>query len=227
MDYSSKKELLAGFPLFSGLEPEHLDSVASIAVWKRIAKKSVLFREGEEAKGFFLLLEGKVKLTKISPSGKEQILHFVHPGQSFAEAALYMDETYPATAEAIETANLLFIPKKALFKAIQSDEKFSMNLIAHLARYLQVLTRKVEELSLLDSASRLALHLLAGMDPVTGIVRLPAGKGQVAASLGMAVETFSRTLARLKEEGILKEASPGVLQVLDREGLKRKSRVQS
>ena len=223
MDLSKKDEILAGFPLFSGLEPEHLATLAAIAVPKRIQRKSVLFREGEEAKGFFLLVKGKVKLAKVSPSGKEQILHFVHSGQSFAEAALYMNEAYPATAEAIEESELLYIPREALAEALSGDGNLAMNLVAHLARYLQLLTRKVEELSLMDAAARIAQHVLAEMDPVTGLVRLSAGKGQMAASLGMAVETFSRTLTRLKDEGVLKEASPGVLQVLNREALKKYS----
>jgi CRP/FNR family transcriptional regulator len=221
MDLSRKDEILAEFPLFSGLEPDHLATLASIAVPKKIQKKSVLFREGEEAKGFFLLVKGKIKLTKVSPSGKEQILHFVNPGQSFAEAALYMDRTYPATAEAIEESHLLYLPSEALAEAISTNENLAMNLLAHLARYLQILTRKVEELSLMDAAARFAQHVLSGMDPVTGLVRLSAGKGQMALSLGMAVETFSRILTRLKDEGIIKEASPGVLQVLDREALER------
>ncbi len=83
-----------------------------------------------------------------------------------------------------------------------------------------MLTRKVEELSLMDATSRLAQHLLGNMDQVTGLVRLGAGKGQTASSLGMAVETFSRTLTKFKEEGLVKEASPGVLQVLDAEKLR-------
>jgi CRP-like cAMP-binding protein len=223
MDLSRKEEILGQFPLFSGLEPEHLAVLASIAVPKRIQNKSVLFREGEEARGFFLLVKGKIKLVKVSPSGKEQILHFVNPGQSFAEAALYMNESYPATAEAIEESTLLYIPRDAFAKALSDDGNLAINLVAHLARYLQLLTRKVEELSLMDAAARLAQHALAEMDPVTGLFRLSAGKGQMAASLGMAVETFSRTLTRLKDEGVLKEASPGVLQVLDKEGLKKYS----
>lgn len=221
MDLSRKDEILAEFPLFSGLEPDHLATLASIAVPKKIQKKSVLFREGEEAKGFFLLVKGKIKLTKVSPSGKEQILHFVHPGHSFAEAALYMDRTYPATAEAIEESHLLYLPSEALAEAISANENLAMNLLGHLARYLQILTRKVEELSLMDAAARFTQHVLSEMDPVTGLVRLSAGKGQMAVSLGMAVETFSRILTRLKDEGIIKEASPGVLQVLDRDALER------
>jgi CRP/FNR family transcriptional regulator len=223
MDLSKKEEILAAFPLFSGLEVKHLETFASIAVPKRVERKSVLFREGEKAKGFFLLVRGKVKLIKVSPSGKEQILHFVNPGQSFAEAALYMNETYPATAEAIEESELLYIPRDAFAQAMSDDENLVMNLVAHLAKYLQLLTRKVEELSLMDAAARIAQYALSEMDPVTGLLRLPAGKGQMASSLGMAVETFSRTLTRLKDEGIIKEASPGVLQVLDREALKKYS----
>ena len=223
MDLSRKDEILAGFPLFSGLEPGHLAQLASIAVPKRIPKRSILFREGEEAKGFFLLVKGKIKLTKVSPSGTEQILHFVNSGQSFAEAALYMNQAYPATAEAIEGSDLFFLSREALAGVMTADPNLSLNLVAHLARYLQILTRKVEELSLLDATARVALHVLAGMDSNTGVLRLSAAKGQMAASLGMAVETFSRSLTRLKEEGVLREASPGVLQVLDREALERYS----
>ena len=220
MSQTSKTETLKEFPLFSELDDDHLETLARIAVPKRITKKAVLFREGEEARGFFLLLKGKIKLIKVSPTGKEQILHFVQRGQSFAEAALYMDRTYPATAEAIEESELFFIPREGLSEAMTSHPGLAMNLIAHLARYLQLLTRKVEELSLMDATSRLAQHLLGNMEPVTGLVRLGAGKGQTASSLGMAVETFSRTLTKFKEEGMVKEATPGVLQVLDAEKLK-------
>lgn len=216
----SKTETLAQFPLFSGLADEHLETLADIAVPKRVTKNAVLFREGDNARGFYLLVKGKVKLSKVSTGGKEQILHFVQSGQSFAEAALYMNKTYPATAQALEESELYFISSEALSGALDSHTGLAMNLIAHLTRYLQLLTRKVEELSLMDATARLAQHLLGNMDRATGLVRLGAGKGQTASSLGMAVETFSRTLTRFKEEGLVKEASPGVLQVLNEEGLK-------
>jgi len=220
MDLTQKIEVLRQFPLFSALDERHLGSIASITMPKRIAKKAVLFREGEEAKGFYLLTKGRIKLSKISPAGKEQILHFVQKGQSFAEAALYMNRTYPATAEALEESDLLFIPRDALSRTMASEPGLALNLIAHLAQYLQLLTRKVEELSLMDAPARLARHLIVNMEGSTGLVRLGAGKGQTATSLGMAVETFSRTLTRFKEEGLIKEASPGVLQVLDEEKLR-------
>ncbi len=217
----SRMDILKEFPLFSSLGDHHLKTLADIAVPKRVEKKAVLFREGEEARGFYLLVKGRIKLSKISPSGKEQILHFVQTGQSFAEAALYLNKKYPATAEALERSDLIFIQRESLSRALASDTELALNLIAHLARYLQLLTRKVEELSLMDAGARLAQHLLANRDTTTGLIRLSAGKGQTATSLGMAVETFSRILTRFKDEGLIKEASPGVLQVLKPEELKR------
>jgi len=216
-----REESLSRFPLFSGLDAAHLSTFAAIARPRKVSRKEILFREGDPATGFFLLLKGRIKLLKLSSSGKEQIIHFVNEGNSFAEAALYMQQTYPVYAEALENSELLFIPKDEFTKLLESDSSLAANLIAHLAQYLQLLTRKVEELSLMDAASRLCRHLAANLDPETGIVKLGAGKGQTASSLGMAVETFSRTLTRLKEEGVVKEDKGGILRVPDREALEK------
>jgi len=223
LDKSGKAELLEEFPIFSGLDKSYLENLADIALIKKIKKKDILFREGEKATGFYLLVSGRIKLSKISPSGKEQILHFVNEGNSFAEAAIYMDRKYPAMAEALNESVLIFIPVDAFASVLKDNSELAVNLIAHISHYLHLLTRKVEELSLMDATSRLARYLARKMDSQTGLVRLSEGKGQTATSLGMAVETFSRTLGRFKEEGIVKEASPGVIQVLDKEGLEKYS----
>ncbi len=212
---------IAGFPIFSGLSEDHLIMLARMARPRTVKRKEMLFREGEAALGFFLLVKGKIKLIKISPGGKEQILHFVHAGNSFAEAAIYINQQYPAFAEALEESELLFIPNDEFTELLGSNSDLSINLVAHLAHYLHILTRKVEELALMDATSRLCRHLAENMDRETGTIELPVGKGQTANSLGMAVETFSRTLTRLKDDGIVEESSPGVLRVLDVEALER------
>jgi CRP/FNR family transcriptional regulator len=216
-----RSETIAGFPIFSGLSEDHLIMLARMARPRRVKRKEMLFREGEPALGFFLLVKGKIKLIKISQDGKEQILHFVLSGSSFAEAAIYIDRKYPAFAEALEDSELLFIPNDEFTKLLGSVSDLAANLVAHLAHYLHMLTRKVEELSLMDATSRLCRLLAENMDRETGTVELPVGKGQTATSLGMAVETFSRTLRRLKDDGIVEETSQGVLRVLDVEALER------
>lgn len=216
-----KADLMERFPIFSGLPREFHVQLAGLARQIRVGRKEVLFRDGDPAKGFYLLVEGKFKLTKISPGGKEQVLHFVNAGNSFAEAALYSDMKYPAFAEALVDSTLLLIPSAGFADLLSGNRELSMNLIAHLAQLLQVLSRKVEELSLMDATSRLSRYLLANINRETGLARLSMGKGQTASSLGMAVETFSRTLTKLKEDGIVKEVSPGTIRILDVEALEQ------
>jgi len=105
-------ELLKRCPLFAGLKEEDLKRIRAVALLKQVGKKQILFGEGEEARGFYVILSGKVKLYKISPEGKEQILHVVSAPDAFAEAALFLEGSYPAFAEALADSQLLFFPKK-------------------------------------------------------------------------------------------------------------------
>ncbi|GBE15698.1 MAG TPA: Crp/Fnr family transcriptional regulator [Proteobacteria bacterium] len=215
-----KADGMGRFPLFSGLDRTLLLELARLCRIVSIRKKAVLFREGDPAIGFYLLVEGKMKLSKISAGGKEQIIHFVNAGSSFAEAALYTEQRYPVFAEALEDCTLIFVPRDRFAQMLGDNRELAVNLVGHLAQFLHQLAKKVEELSLMDATGRMCRFLAANMDSDTGIVRLSMGKGQTASSLGIAVETFSRTLARLKSDGVIKEASPGVMQVLDPETLK-------
>jgi len=106
-------DLLKRCPLFAGLKDEDLKKVRAIATLRQAGKREVLFSEGEEAKGFYVILSGKVKLYKISPEGKEQILHVVSAPDAFAEAALFLEGTYPAFAEPLSDCQFLYIPKRA------------------------------------------------------------------------------------------------------------------
>jgi CRP/FNR family transcriptional regulator len=83
-------ELLRRCPLFAGLKDEDLKRIRAIANCRQVGKREILFSDGEEAKGFYVILAGKIKLYKISPEGKEQILHVVSAPDAFAEAALFL-----------------------------------------------------------------------------------------------------------------------------------------
>ena len=100
-------------PLFAGLAEEDLKKIRAIALLKHVSKKGLVFADGQEAKGFYVILSGKVKLYKVSSEGKEQILHVVSAPDAFAEAALFLEGNYPASAEAMTDCQLFFFPKKA------------------------------------------------------------------------------------------------------------------
>ena len=195
--------------LFSGLEEEHLTEVATIAARRSFARGETLFTEGEPATGFYLLASGNIKLCKVSPDGKEKVLHFVRPSETFAEAAFFGDGKYPAEARALEKGEALFFPREAFMGLLERNPRFSLNLIVSLSLLLRRFARQIEELSFAEVPARLAAYLveLAERKSVTlqgkTYLDLDMKKGELASRLGTVSETLSRTFRKLKEEGIV------------------------
>src|SRR4030043_1319190 len=189
-------ELLKQCPLFAGLREEDLKRIRGIALLKQVGKKEVLFSDGEEAKGFYVVLSGQVKLYKISPEGKEQILHVVSAPEAFAEAALFLEGSYPAFAEALTESQLLFFPKRNFIQLIERNPQLSINIIVSLSHFLRRFASLIEELSLKEVSSRIAKYLIdlslklskEGESPEE--VELDLSKTQLASKLGPISETF-------------------------------------
>ncbi|HEY6008166.1 MAG TPA: Crp/Fnr family transcriptional regulator [Geobacteraceae bacterium] len=202
-------EILKKSLLFSGLEEEHLAEVAAIAVRRGFVRGEALFSEGEAANGFYLLAAGSIKLCKVSPDGKEKVLHFVHPTETFAEAAFFGDGRYPAEARALEKGEALFFPREAFMGLLERNPRFSLNLIVSLSLLLRRFARQIEELSFAEVPARLAAYLLELVERKSVSLQgktyldLDMKKGELASRLGTVSETLSRTFRKLKEEGIV------------------------
>ena len=218
--------------LFAGLDEEHLLQVASISHKKSFVKGETLFAEGEPATGFYLLAKGGIKLCKISPDGREKVLHFVHPGETFAEAAFFGDGSYPAEARGVEAGELLMLPKAGFMGLLERNPRFSLNLIVSLSLLLRRFTRQIEELSFAEVPNRLATYLLelAGRKSTSyqgkSYIDLDMKKGELASRLGTVSETLSRAFRKLKEENVL-EVDGSRVVVLDMQALIKLSTTNS
>jgi CRP/FNR family transcriptional regulator len=195
--------------LFSGLNDADLVELAAITVRRAFRKGETLFSEGEEATGFYLLVSGSIKLCRMSPDGREKVLHFVKPRETFAEAAFFGDGKYPAEARALEAGEVLYLPRQGLMELMSHNPSFALNLVVSLSLMLRQFARQIEELSFADVTSRLASFLVrraaessTSFDGIT-YIDLGIKKGELASRLGTASETISRTLRKLKEEGII------------------------
>jgi len=221
-------DLLRRCPLFAGLKEEELKKIRAIASLRQVGKKKVLFSEGEEAKGFYVILSGKVKIYKVSSEGKEQILHIVSAPDAFAEAALFLEGIYPAFAETLSDTQLLFFPKRDFIQLIQKNPQLSINMIVTLSHYLKRFALLIEELSLKEVSSRMAKYLIdlslkfskEGKSPKE--VELDLSKTQLASKLGTISETLSRTLAKMKTKGII-DVKKNKILILNREVLEELS----
>jgi len=203
------EDLLRKTPLFATLPDDDLRRVADLAVPRRFAKKEAVFREGDRADGFFIVGSGKVKLFKLSGEGKEQVLHLLEAGQTFAEAVIFEGGVYPAHAETLTEAELLFLPKLPFLDLLERHPKVAIRILASLSRWLKRMTDLVESLSLKDVETRLVFYLseelkAGGIPPKDGAeLDLPFSKNVLASRLGTVPETFSRTLKKLQDDGLI------------------------
>lgn len=213
---------LGRVPLFAGLSDEDLRAVAAIGRVRRVARGEPLFLAGQEAEGFWVVLAGGVKLAKLSPAGKEQILHVHGAGETFAEAVLAEGMRYPVGAYATEDGTeALLVPRRDFQALLGRRPVLATNLIARLSQRLREMATIVEDLALREAPARLARYLLdlAGADADPGAaVTLPMKKGELAALLGTRQETLSRALRHLSDLDLI-EVEGQTIVLLDPDGL--------
>ncbi len=110
----NKETVIAASPFFQGLAADELGEMAAVASVKKYLAGELIFDENDKALGFHLISEGRVKVFKSAPDGKERILHIFGPGEPFGEAAIFAGRGYPAQALAVSGTTTLFFPRDAL-----------------------------------------------------------------------------------------------------------------
>ncbi|NLC71138.1 MAG: Crp/Fnr family transcriptional regulator [Desulfuromonadaceae bacterium] len=198
-------ETIAAIPLFEGLFPQQNETLARIARKMTFCREERIFSEGDDGRGLHVVVSGRVKIFKLSPSGKEQILHIFGPGDPFGEIALFSGRTYPAHAEAHSDCQVLFFPRREFAECIAADPSLAINMLAVLSQRLRKFAQLIEDLSLKEVPGRLAAYLLflSRREGGSGKVTLEVTKGQLAGLLGTIPETLSRILAKMSRQGLI------------------------
>lgn len=208
-------------PVFSMLDAESLNLVASACRTRAVGRGALVFRDGDPCDAMFAVLKGSVRVYTLARDGRERTLHIVRPPHSFAEAALFSDGGYPACAAALCPTVLLVVPKSALLHVLVERPASGLGLFRSLSQWLHRLLDELEVETFLNTRARVAAWLLreAEGQPSAGRrVTLSQPRKEIASQLGMVPETLSRIQADLAERGLIRAARHHV-DILDREGL--------
>jgi len=220
MNNNDKQRFIAQSVLFSGVTDEQLTELAEICQVREFRRGGMIFMEGDAADGFYMVLDGQVKIYKISLEGREQILHIFGPGEPFGEVAVFQNRPFPASAAALIKTRLLYFPGPEFIRLVQANPSIALNMLAMFSMRLRRFATQIEHLSLKEVPGRLASHLLYLSEEQGGTDRvlLDIPKGQLASLLGTSPETLSRIFSRMGEEGII-EVRGKEISLLDRERL--------
>jgi CRP/FNR family transcriptional regulator len=197
--------------LFAGLPDADIGTFASLARVENTPSKTLLFTEGESCDRFYVVASGRVKVFKESEKGREQILHIVHPGQSFAEAAMFAGTgRFPASAETLEDSALIVLPADQFIGCLRQDSELCLRLLSSVTLWLRRMVDLVEDLALKDVQMRLGGFLVREAEernlPVKEGTEIPLSmsKSDLARRLGTAAETLSRALYKLQKDGAVR-----------------------
>ncbi len=215
------REFIANIQLWRGLPESQLDALAQIAIAKTYRKGEVIFQEGDEGRGFFVVKFGRVKVFKLSTDGKEQILHFFGDGEHFAEVPVFDGQCFPASAAAVEKSELLFFPRTTFLALLEQHPTLALAMLAVSARHLRRMAQIIENLSFKEVPGRLAVYLLylSERNGKGEEVELDMTKTQLAAFLGTIPETLSRVFAKMSQDGLI-AIDGSRIKLLNRERLK-------
>ncbi len=206
------KDAIKKSPLFLTVGEEIIEDLTKHCRQKTLNKGQELFSAGDSAENFFIILNGWIKLSRISREGEEVIIHIFGPGESFAEAAVFSNhKKYPAYAQAIGNAEVIVIPRSFFIKKIEEDSHFAILMLGAISSRQHYLVQQLEQVTSRTAPQRVGAFLLRfckahkGSSDDIMIVDLPYDKSVISTRLSIKPETFSRALAKLEPYGVTSE----------------------
>lgn len=193
--------------LLKGLPSEVVKEIVSFTVVKSVAKNEFLFHQGDVSQGFYVVQKGIICVHRMNSAGKEQVIHNFRPGESFAEGSLATTLGYPADARAIEASQVLLVKKNEFVAMIGNQPELAMRMLSSMALHLRDLVGQIDDLMLKNVEGRLVMWLIKrcpdpeSREPLT--FELTITKRGLAAEIGTVSETLSRTMAKLREDGLI------------------------
>lgn len=215
-------KVLATVPYFADLDAATLETVAQATLRQTFEADQIVFLEGEASTGLYIIQQGWVKAVKFSPAGREQVLHFLGPGETFNAIGVLAGVVTPATAIALESTTVWIVRQEMLLQLCDAHPSLAQAIIQTLARRIHYLVGLVEDLSLRSVEARLARLLLEQAHE--GVVHRQrwATQAELAARLGTVPDVLHRVLRTMVEAGLI-EVERREIRLLDPQGLTAKA----
>ena len=204
------RSLISALPLFARMSGEELDEVLAKAQTRQIAKGDAVFEQGKAATEFFVLLHGRLRVTKVTPEGQQIVVRVVNPGDLFGIAKAIQRTDYPGTATAASDSLVLVWPMSVWEELIDAHPGLAVNAMQTVGQRLQEAQTRILEMSTEDAERRVAHTVLrlaqqSGRKEAEGIrIDFPVSRQDIAEMTGTTLHTVSRLCSGWEDEGLVK-----------------------
>mgnify|MGYP002621043983 CR=1 FL=1 len=204
--------------IFAGLDESQLHKVIQSAQIIRLEEDQHLFNAGEDAKHFYLVRNGSIKLYLSSAEGSEKVLHLVKAGETFAEAIMFMDSPiYPVNASALINTEVISFSNKVFREILRDSVDTCFRLMADMSTWLKKQVNEIDALTMLNASLRFTHYLLQQIPPdqhQSISIELEAPKNVIASRLSIQPESLSRILRNLQNQGLI-ETTGSLIEIRD------------
>jgi len=210
--------------LLDVLTPTGREALLKHSVERRFSTGELLWSAGDPSDRIALVLEGKVRVVRIS-AGRQTVIHSGEPGATLGEVPFFTNDCYPATAVAAEPTRCLFLTHAAVTKAMAVDPQLAFFFLKRLSLRVQDLVERVDQNTLSSVQTRLAGFILKRSQNVRGPGQSRSETGKslgfslgmtqtaLAEELGTVREVVVRSLRTLRELGAIESAGDGKYRV--------------
>jgi CRP-like cAMP-binding protein len=222
-------EALRAASLYRGLAEEDRRRLADVSLVKAWDKGETVFSEGDPSDFLLTVLEGRVKVVKLQPSGKEVILEIFGPGDPLGTVVAYEGRPFPASAIAVERTTCLLVRRAPFFALLEQHPSLVRGLLSAFTRRIVELAQRIPEVAGARVETRFAHLFLKLADRVgqprgeTTFIPMVLSRQELADLTGTTIETCIRLMSRWGKEGVVETQSDGFL-VVDRRGLEALTR---
>ena len=213
-------EQLRKVVFLTGLDDSVLAALARDALWRDYAAGEVVFLEGETSPGLYVLQRGWLKVLKTSPEGREQVLRFIGPGETFNEAGVFARRPNPAAAIALEEAGVWLLRRDSIRRLLAERPDFAERVLENMAGRVADLVSLVADLSLRPVTGRLARLLLD--EAIGDTLHRPRWftQAELASRLGTVPDVIQRAMRNLEAEGVIAVERQSI-RICDRAALEK------
>lgn len=209
--------LLSSIDFFESIPLHDLDSISTTASIKHYDKEHYLFHQGDSSTHFYVLVEGKIKLTQLTEDGQQIILRYVSPGEAFAVIAVLSKISYPVTAQAIDRITLMSWDHETMLNLMERYPRLAINSINILAYRIQEFQDRLREMATERVERRIARTLLrlasqTGKKMEEGVlIDLSLTRQDLAEMTGTTLYTVSRILSQWEKDGLVRSQREQVM----------------
>lgn len=218
----NQRSCIDNVSIFNGLSPEEKDEIYAISHHKTYNRGEVVYSAGEKKDQLYIVHTGKIKISRISQDGKEQVIRILNSGEFMGELSIFTQRPVMEYAEALEKTNICIINGKELKNHMIKHPEIAFKIIEELSTRLEIAEELIEGINLHSVEWRLAQVLLKRANK-NGVVLLNTTKGNLASQLGMSQETLSRKLTLFQDNNWIKQISPRKMLILNRQALEQLS----